>query len=173
MVAMVPKGATPRQRRDPYAPDMTSGPRVRVIRTALTRGLILSSLVLALAGCEQPRPGATAWSGTTSEYRPALCWADQGVVDTQSCAEAESDLPEIPVLAGRVIGISIDPKVAKNGWIPFLDNEPMTQGPITSSYWRVPFPGSLRAQGATLRVISLGESGSAQGLWAWRLIPQN
>jgi hypothetical protein len=172
-VAMVPKGATPRQRRDPYAPDMTSGPRVRVIRTALTRGLILSSLVLALAGCEHPRPGATAWSGTTSEYRPALCWADQGVVDTQSCAEAESDLPEIPVLAGRVIGISIDPKVAKNGWIPFLDNEPMTQGPITSSYWRVPFPGSLRAQGATLRVISLGESGSAQGLWAWRLIPQN
>ncbi len=53
-------------------------------------GLAGTAAATVLAGCEQPTPGVTMWSGTHSTRAQALCWSDDPTqsVDAQKCAEA-------------------------------------------------------------------------------------
>ena len=76
-----------------------------------------AALVLGLTACEKPNPGATVFSGTSSAYEQALCWAPEGqYLDEKSCAsdvlDAGGTKQSISVTPGQTIGISVDPVVA-------------------------------------------------------------
>jgi hypothetical protein len=141
-------------------------------RTSRAFIAVLAVAALGLVGCEKPQPGATAWSGTSSAYVTPVCWAWEGSIDPSTCAQLQdADLPVIEVLDGRIMGISVNPSLTEHGWVPFIDGQALTQQAVRSSYWRVPFPGTLRSQDATLQVMALDGRGGAFGLWAWRLVP--
>lgn len=85
-----------------------------------------AALVLGLTGCEKPNPGASVFSGTTTQWRQAVCWADEGEsIDADACAQDViakaadgGQLASIPVVPGQIVGISVDPIVADTGWFP-------------------------------------------------------
>jgi len=75
-----------------------------------------AALALTLTACEKPNPGATVFSGTSSEYSLAACWADEGgQIDQNQCAQdllanaasGQATKP-IPVVPGEVIGRFVD-----------------------------------------------------------------
>ena len=56
-------------------------------RLALTVAA-LAAVTVALAGCEKPNPGASVFSGTTTQYRQAACWAAKlGLQDSTAASE--------------------------------------------------------------------------------------
>lgn len=160
---------------------MTLGTRPAT-RLLLTAGAA-SVLLLAVTGCEKPNPGVSVWSGTTSQHTQALCWSADATqsVEAAGCARdvitkarEGGQIPEISVIPGDTIGISVDPKVAANGWIPEVGSEPLATTPITSTYFRFTFPDlqSVPAEGLELRVLASGESNNdLRGLWVYRLVP--
>ena len=134
----------------------------------------------ALAACEKPNPGVTVWSGTTSAHSEALCWSADGAVGATSCAQSVVEdalkgqrAAVIPVVAGNTLGISVDPVVAENGWIPAIGTQRLVETPITSTYWRFTFPQvTIPADGFALEVIAVGSSqNSSRGLWVFKLTP--
>lgn len=131
----------------------------------------------ALAGCEQPTPGITVFSGTDSVRTSALCWSfSEAALGASECARdiiSGADIgsaPQLGVSAGNVVGISVDPVIAERGWVPAIAGQQLLTTPITETYFRFTFPsGQLPANGVGLQVIA-GESGDLQGIWAVRLV---
>ena len=92
-----------------------------------------AALVLGLTACEKPNPGATVFSGTSSAYQQALCWAPEGQsLDEKSCAsdvlDAGGSKQSISVTPGQTIGISVDPVVAEKGWFPAIGGQRISVG---------------------------------------------
>lgn len=156
-----------------------SSPAARLFLTTGAAGVLL----LALTGCDKPNPGVSVWSGTTSEHTQALCWSADATqsVEAAGCASdvitkarEGGEIPEIAVVPGDTIGISVDPTVADNGWIPQVGSEPLATTPITSTYFRFTFPDlqSVPAEGLELQVLASGESvNDLRGLWVYKLVP--
>lgn len=152
----------------------------------MTRGrlivVIAGSAVTAaaLAGCTKPAPGVSVFSGTTTEYRPAACWAFDGAgVDAAQCASdllAEAadggTVARIPVVPGNVVGISVDPAVADAGWTPRIGGQALTSTPLTTTYWRFTFPElqQLPAEGVPMEIIA-GTDGTTDGVWIFQITP--
>jgi hypothetical protein len=139
-----------------------------------------AALALTLTACEKPNPGATVFSGTSSEYSLAACWADEGgQIDQNQCAQdllanaasGQATKP-IPVVPGEVIGISVDPVVADAGWFPRINGQNLAETPLTSTYFRFTFPEfqQVAADGLTLEVVA-GSDAATRGLWLFRLAP--
>lgn len=138
--------------------------------------------VAVLAGCHKPNPGATVWSGTNSTHAQAACWSfdiNQGI-DLQSCArtllesrDSGDSAPEVSVIPGNVIGISVDPQVAEDGWIVRFGGQALVEQPITSTYFRFTMPdlAPIPAEGLALEIISQGETDLPRGLWVYRIMP--
>lgn len=137
-------------------------------------------LAVALSGCTKPAPGVSVFSGTTSEYRAAACWAFDGAgVDATECASdllAEAadggTLARIPVVPGNVVGISVDPAVADAGWTPRIGGQALTPTPLTTTYWRFTFPElqQLPAEGVPMEIIA-GTEGRTDGVWIFQITP--
>lgn len=148
---------------------------MRTSRVVLAGALALSGGVLA--GCEQPPPSITAFSGTNSERAAALCWAFDGdSLDSSDCAQeiiAGSELgdaPRLPVQAGNTVGISVDHAIADEGWVPAIAGQRLVNSPITETYFRFTFPpGQLPADGVGLQVLA-GSNAQLRGVWAIRLV---
>lgn len=152
----------------------------------MTRGRLLVAIAgtaitaAALAGCTKPAPGVSVFSGTTTEYRSAACWAfDNASLDASQCASdlladaAEGgSLARIPVVPGSTVGISVDPVVADAGWTPRIGSQPLAAEPITSTYWRFTFPEfqALTDEGIPMEIIA-GSDGNTQGVWLFQLVP--
>jgi hypothetical protein len=139
----------------------------------------LALMALGLTACEKPNPGATVFSGTTSQWRQAACWShDAENVDTAACAQdviaAAADgakTATIPVVPGQVIGISVDPVVADTGWYPRINGQNLTQSPITSTYFRFTFPEFQEvAEDGFLMEIVAGSAEQTRGLWLFQLV---
>ena len=138
------------------------------------------AVILGVAGCEKPNPGASVFSGTTSQWREADCWGfDGSTIDISACAKdvleaatSGAKLPVIPVTPGQTIGISVDPVVADAGWQPLVNNQSLSPSPITSTYYRFTFPEfqELPEEGVVMEILA-GEQGAARGLWMFRLVP--
>lgn len=151
------------------------------LRGALAVGAVAAG-VLALTGCEKPYPGATVWSGTQSEFESALCWSfDPAVgVDEENCvtslseiAAGASGLPELEVSAGNTLGISVDPVVADNGWVPVIAGQRLVEEPLTSTYWRFTFPQQPPAEGFEMQILANTEDGEQlRGVWAFKISPR-
>ncbi len=130
-----------------------------------------------LAGCEQPPPGVTAFSGTSSVRVPALCWAfDSPTLESGECAQSIvagsqlAEAPQLQVRPGNVVGISVDKAIAEEGWVPAIGGTNLVNSPITDTYFRFTFPSAqLPSQGVGLQVLA-GSDAQLRGVWAIRLV---
>lgn len=150
-------------------------------RVAITAVVVLAAA--AATGCEKPNPGVTVWAGTSSNNSRAICWsANPGEsVTARGCAQDVvskalngGTIPQVTVVPGDTIGISVDPVVADLGWIPEVGNQPLVQAPIKETYFRFTYPDlqPVPAEGLELRVVASGENTSAiRGLWVYQLMP--
>lgn len=139
-----------------------------------------AALALSLTACEQPNPGASVFSGTTSQWRQAVCWAGEGEsIDANACAQDViakaadgGQLASIPVVPGQTVGISVDPVVADAGWSPRINGQNLTQSPITSTYFRFTFPEfqDVAEEGLLMEIVA-GEAEQTRGLWLFQLVP--
>lgn len=139
-----------------------------------------TTLALGLTGCDKPNPGASVFSGTTSQHRKAVCWAfDSDQLDPGACAEdaitaaaSGSGVATIPVIPGQTIGISVDPVVADAGWFPVIGNQRLTEVPITSTYYRFVYPDmqAVPVDGLTLQIVA-GQDTKTRGIWVFKLVP--
>lgn len=132
-------------------------------------------VVLSLSACEKPNPGASVFSGTTSAYQQALCWAPEGAyLDEKTCAndlidKASKGASSVSALPGQTIGISVDPVVADIGWYPVLGGQRVTATPVTDTYFRfTPDAAQLGAGNGALAIVA-GDEGGTRGIWMYRL----
>jgi len=149
---------------------------------ALAGGLSL----LSLSACEEPAPGATVFSGSTSAHREAICWsfdasraADKSDcsldLDTQPAGDAAQALLDeiaiIPTTPGETVGMSVDPDVAANGWVVSINGRSLNRQPVTEKYFRFTMPPQPLRQGdAQLVIQALTEDGSeVRGSWLFGL----
>lgn len=149
---------------------------------ARTAGVLVASaiLVLGLTGCDKPNPGASVFSGTTTQFQRAACWSFSGeAIDPAACAKdvvgdakAGARIPSIPVVPGQVIGISVDPVVADEGWAPQVNGQPLITTPTTSTYFRFSYPElqPVPADGILMQIVA-GKDGASRGVWFFRLVP--
>ena len=136
-------------------------------------------LALGLTACEKPNPGATVFSGTTSQFRQAACWSfDAAALDAHSCAQdvidaaaSGSRTASIPVVPGQVIGISVDPVVADAGWSPRINGQNLAPTPITSTYFRFTFPEfqEIPQDGLIMEIVA-GQDAKTRGIWIFKLV---
>ena len=132
-------------------------------------------VTLGLTACEKPNPGASVFSGTTSQFLRAACWASgTDYLDDNTCAsaaleQAAKNTAAVPTLPGQTIGISVDPVVADIGWFPVLGGQRLTDTPLTTTYFRfTPTREQLPAGGATIAVVAGDDKGS-RGIWIFPL----
>lgn len=152
--------------------------RAVVRRSALV--VMASAAVFALGACEKPAPGISVFSGTTTKHDAALCWSFSGdSLSPEDCAQdvvqealTGSGVFSIPVIPGETVGISVDPKVADEGWTPVIGTERLVQTPINSTYFRFSFPDlqEVPAGGLPLQVVA-GSGEVTRGIWVFRLVP--
>lgn len=137
---------------------------------------------LVLAGCEKPYPGATAWSGTSSEHVEAVCWqpAEVGGLTPTECAQdvleragSGQGVATLEVAPGDTVGVSVDPKVAEGGWSVQIAGQTLATG-LTDTYYRFTFPeqGAVEPGGYTLQVIAAAQPNGARGYWFFQLLPR-
>jgi len=144
---------------------------VALAATAAAAGLLLTA-------CEKPAPGVSVFSGTTTEWREAVCWAfEADALEPGDCAQdviteasTGDGVARIPVLPGETIGISVDPKVAEQGWTPVIGQQRLTSTPLETTYFRFTYPDlqELPADGVLLQVVA-GRGESTKGIWVFRL----
>jgi len=153
-----------------------------VIMKRVRTGVVVAGaglVALTLTACEQPNPGASVFSGTTSQFQRAACWAfDSDEIDADACAKDVAQdatdgaqVPTIPVVPGQTIGISVDPVVADAGWVPRVNGQPLTPSPITSTYFRFTFPEfqEVGPDGILMELVA-GQQDKTRGLWLYKLV---
>ncbi|MGP4113927.1 hypothetical protein ACTWP5_23825 [Streptomyces sp. 4N509B] len=121
--------------------------------TPLTAGRALvagaASLGLfALAGCEKPSPNAhfTLGSATSSPEAAADCWTEGGALSDERARQClagtvsggVSDRPErgpsFTVRSGETFRVGVDPEIADDGWLLFVNGQPYGLEPFTGTY---------------------------------------
>ena len=140
--------------------------------------VVAASAALLLSGCEKPAPGISVFSGTSTEWREAVCWAfESDALEPGECAqelltEASSGevVARVPVVPGDTIGISVDPTVADAGWTPVIGQQRLTSTPLETTYYRFTYPDlqEVPAEGVLLQVVA-GRGESTKGIWVFRL----
>lgn len=134
----------------------------------------LAAVTLGLTACDKPTPGASVFSGTTSTYRHAACWAPEGSsLSADSCSAdliAPPESASIDVVPGQTIGISVDPAIADIGWYPVLGSTRLTDTPITGTYWRFT-PTQAQASAVSTLSVLAGNADGTRGIWTYRLVP--
>lgn len=166
--------------------DVGASGSVATMKRARTALILAGSVLLAasLTGCDKPNPGATVFSGTTSQFQRAVCWASEGTTSNiGDCAQSaiasaqqSGGIPTIPAIPGDVVGISVDPVVADSGWQINLvtqagaDQVPST--PFTGTYLRyvIPQTTEIPASGILLGLVA-GKGAAPQGLWLFKIVP--
>lgn len=146
----------------------------------MRRVLAIGITALILAGCTKPFPGISVVSGTTSTHQPALCWTfDKPRLEPGMCAQdviSEAlngdGAARIPIAPGQTIGISVDPIVADTGWTPIIGNQPLSQSPLNTLYFRFAYPElqPVPESGLDLQIVA-GDGATVKGLWTFKLVP--
>ncbi|RKN41717.1 DUF2771 domain-containing protein [Streptomyces hoynatensis] len=110
----------------------------RAIRTTIALGAVSAGLA-ALTGCEKPSPSAhfTLHSNTTSRAASDDCYghgealsADQAL----DCADDDEGIPSFGTTQGDTFRVGVDPKVADNGWLLFVNGLLYDPEPFTTTY---------------------------------------
>ena len=135
-------------------------------------------LAFTLTACEKPKPEVTVTAGTSSAHGQALCWADSGVISTQSCTESvvagalnNPNTPTVKIASDETVGISVDPKVAELGWYPAIGGQRLTTKAIYGTYYRFTFPQTeIPDTGFSLQIIAQSTQSAPRGIWAFKLV---
>lgn len=138
-------------------------------------GVMLAvAAVGALASCEKPAPRVSFFSGTATQWVSPVCFSWEGQINAQQCIQdaasraANGQTVRLNVVPDNTVGISVDTSVAEAGWTPTLAGTPLTEQPLTTTYFRFTFPRvQANDQGYPLAVIS--EGGEQPGVWAVRV----
>lgn len=138
-------------------------------------GIVMAvAATAALASCEKPPPRVTFVSGTTSEWVAPTCFSWEGRVDAQQCLQeaaqkaASGQTVKLNVVPDNTVGISVDPAIAEAGWTPVLAGQPLTEQPLTDTYFRFTFPRvQPNDQGYPLAVVVQGDTDP--GVWTARI----
>ncbi len=142
-------------------------------RRSAALACVVVSVAATLAGCSKPGPGVTVWAGTSSVHREARCWAFEptGVIDGPSCAP-DADTTGTLKVSPDTIGISVDPVVAENGWIPVVEGKPLVAVPLKVTYYSFTLAEADLQAVRRLQVVGLAADGkSARGVWYFQLTP--
>jgi hypothetical protein len=150
--------------------------RSRVLALAMT---VVSS-ALVLTGCSKPNPGVSVWAGTKSIHLQAQCWSptEGKALDINACstvldvANKAKEIPTLKVTPGATVGISVDVKVAKNGWVAKLGSTTLTPTKVTTTYWRVTYPqlAGLPAKNQLVILASGPSSSTYRGVWVFNTV---
>ncbi|TDC25171.1 hypothetical protein E1265_07825 [Streptomyces sp. 8K308] len=110
----------------------------RAIRTTFALGAVSLGLV-ALSACEQPSPNAhfTLNSNTESRETPADCYGHGDALGAEralSCTESNDDVPTFTTRAGDTFRVGVDPDVAEDGWLLFVNGLLYDPEPFTTTY---------------------------------------
>jgi hypothetical protein len=152
------------------------------MKRARTVMVLAGSVLLAagLSACDKPNPGASVFSGTTSQWRQAACWSTTTApIDAAKCARDVVDnavsgvtMGTIPVVPGQVIGISVDPAVADAGWLARVNGQNINPAPTNSTYFRFTFPelSQVPAEGIVMEIVA-GSANNTKGLWLFKIVP--
>jgi len=148
----------------------------RVVALALT----VAATALLLTGCTKPNPGVSVWSGTKSIHLQAQCWSPDATkaIDVNKCSAAldaankGKDIPTLTVNPGAVMGISVDVKVAKNGWVAKLGQNNLTPTKVSNTYWRWTYPqlAGLAAKNQLIILASGPTSSTYRGVWVFNTV---
>jgi hypothetical protein len=135
--------------------------------------VLVAMATTALASCEKPPPRVTVFSGTSSEWVAPTCFSWDGQINAEECITqagqraAEGQTKSLDVVPEKVVGISVDPAIAEQGWYPSIAGQRLTQDTLTETYFRFSFPRvPASPQGYPLAIVSEGEQ---KGVWAVRL----
>lgn len=148
---------------------------MKIRRIAPIAALALAAL--ALSGCTKPAPAVSVVSGTNSVNEQALCWdfnVDEAGLNCQNlAANLQDSLPNalaVPSMVGNTVGISVDTAVAEEGWTAFFNGQPLSQAPITETYYRFTIPAgtTLTAEGTPLAVAAISNN-KMRGLWLFKI----
>lgn len=150
--------------------------RGRRARACAALGAVALSAV-ALAACEKPTPMAQITVGSETASTEAACYEDgETISDTElrECVEEEAQT-SITMRAGDKLRIGVEPEIAENGWVLFLNGSPAIPEPNKNTY--VSFNGDsffatqnengqpTRTDSATIGIVEVDEDGDYKGAW--------
>lgn len=147
---------------------ISRGKGSRTIRTAVAIGAATLGLV-ALSACEKPTPRATVTVGSDSVSTEAACYEDGGVISQEkvlSCAKQETTT-SISVDEGDLLRIGVDPEIAEEGWVLFLDGQPAVTDKIGKTYRSFSGDAFFRdGEAKSVQLSIVGYDGSEyHGVW--------
>lgn len=100
--------------------------------------------VLALSGCQKPSPNAhfTLGAETSSPEAADDCWDDGDPLPGElarrclagTATEANEDAPGFTAHSGDMFRVGVDPEIADDGWLLFVNGQPYGLDPFTSTY---------------------------------------
>ena len=119
----------------------------RTIRTATAIGAVSLGLI-ALSACEKPTPRATATVGSTTISTEASCYDDGKTIPQDEVRKCLSKKAEktISVGTGEKLRIGVEPDMAENGWLVFVNGQPALPDPVKKTYYSFPGEAFFQSQ---------------------------
>jgi hypothetical protein len=144
-------------------------------RRRLTAAVAAGFALVLLTACEQPAPIVSVVSADESEWAEATTFCFEGQsFQTADCSMRESDVTELEVRPGQLVGVDVSKEVKERGWLIELgEGEQAQQSPVFEDehYFSFTAP-NLGPGGLPLTIRTVDESGRVQtGEWLFRLVP--
>lgn len=146
-----------------------------MLRTATALGTVTLGL-LALSACEKPTPLATVTVGGETVTAEAACYEDGktiGEAEAKKCADAKAE-KKITVGHGDKIRIGVEPEMAEEGWMLFVNDQSVLPEPTDKTYYSFPGDAFFQKQGPTGQAeptkdaeisIVMTKDGNFKGAW--------
>ncbi|MFX4293197.1 hypothetical protein [Streptomyces bohaiensis] len=114
----------------------------RAVRTTLAAGAVSLGLA-ALTACDKPSPNAhfTLGTATSTSETATDCYGHGealGVDEARACLEDTSDVRVFTTEGGETLRVGVDPKIAENGWLLFVNGNPHAIDPSYTTYRSFP-----------------------------------
>jgi hypothetical protein len=112
-------------------------------RATLAAGGVALAL-LTLSACQKPSPNAhfTLGADTSSPEAADDCWEDGEPLPAEQArdcvagtvTERVEDAPAFTTQSGDTFRVGVDPTIADDGWLLFVNGQPYSLDPFTSTY---------------------------------------
>ncbi|MFW6722214.1 hypothetical protein ACHZ98_19035 [Streptomyces sp. MAR4 CNY-716] len=166
------------------APATTAFSRARGLRSrrgAAALGAVVLS-AFALSACEKPTPVAQITVGSRTATTEAQCYDDGKNIPNEELETCVSERAEksITVDSGDPVRIGVEPDIADNGWVLFVDGRLVTPTPSKHTYasynadqffnaqsqpGQVPVP----SEKAKVGIVEIDDDGNYKGAWSFDL----
>jgi hypothetical protein len=100
--------------------------------------------LLALSACQKPSPNAhfTLGASTSSPEAAEDCWEDGELLAAErareclggTVTEEVEEAPAFTAQSGDTFRVGVDPEIADDGWLLFVNGQPYGLDPFTSTY---------------------------------------